>query len=107
MARATRSTTQNQEKEKDKQTDSASATALPLRPKATSKKRKRTSIPESDDQPAAKQSRTDVAIKDEGSPEPEGQLQKEHTSAQLQNAGEVPIDPVDAQKILDILEMCV
>ena len=101
MARATRSSAQ-QVQETDKQSDSGS------RGKAASKKRKRTSIAENNDQPAANQLRSgDVSIKEEGgSQEPEG-ISSVDKLPELQNAGDVPIDDGDAQKILDILEMCV
>lgn len=101
MARATRSTVAQ---EKDKLGDSSSAAS---RGKAASKKRKRTSIVENDDQPAAKQLRSDITIKEEtASQEPEDKLM-EDTFPTLQMAGDVAIDSEDAQKILDILEMCV
>ncbi|KAL6300249.1 hypothetical protein BKA93DRAFT_740856 [Sparassis latifolia] len=94
MARATRSTAQL---EKDKPAD----VGPPAR-KTGSKKRKRTSLADSGDQPAAKQVRTD--IKEEGSQEPE-----EHPPnakpVQLPGSGDVPIEPSDAEKILDVLEM--
>ena len=103
MARATRSTVA--QVEKDKQGDSPSTAS---RGKAASKKRKRSSIAENDDQPATKQLRSgDVSIKEEtASQEPEDKL-REDTLPTLQIAGDVPIDAADAQKILDILEMCV
>lgn len=108
MARTTRSATQHQEKDsKDQPTP---------RNKAASKKRKRTSLAENEDQPATKQLRSDIdgasSIKEEeGSQEPEnaasGSSLKDTTSPQLPHAGQVPIKSSDAQKILDILEMYV
>lgn len=100
MARATRSSAQQAQETSD------SATAS--RGKATSKKRKRTSIAENSDQPAAKQLRSaDVSVKEEGgSQEPDG-ISSMDKLPELQNAGDVPINDGDAQKILDILEMCV
>lgn len=102
MARATRSTVAQ---EKDKQGDNSSSAS---RGKAASKKRKRSSIAENDDQPATKQLRSgDVTIKEEAaSQEPEDKL-RQVVLPQLQITGDVPIDAGDAQKILDILEMCV
>jgi hypothetical protein len=100
MARATRSSAQ-QGQETEKQIDSATP-----RGKAGSKKRKRTSIAENDDQPAVKQPRSnDVSIK-EGSQELDG-IPAANKLPELQNAGDLPIDDADAQKILDILEMWV
>lgn len=101
MARATRSATQQE-------TDSASSSVPPTRPKAGSKKRKRQSLADSDGQPNAKQARSDSSIKEEGSQEPEGELEQQDDEAKptiLQGAGDVPINSDDAQKILDILEM--
>jgi hypothetical protein len=102
MARATRSTAQHHEKEKEKHPDNTPAT---LRNKPASKKRKRGSILDNGDQPAVKQLRTDATVKAEDSLEPESFADTK--IPQLQNAGDVPIDPTDAQKILDILEMYV
>jgi hypothetical protein len=105
MARATRSSAQ-QAQESDKQSEYSIA-ASP-RGKAPSKKRKRTSIAENDDQPPPKQLRSgDVAIKEEeGGQEPKGVPEMDRLP-ELQNSGDVPINDGDAQKILDILEMCV
>jgi len=104
MARATRSSTQ-QGQETDKQSDSAMAAT---RGKAASKKRKRTSIAENNDQPAAKQLRSgDISIKEEGGSQEPDSISSANKLPDLQNAGDVPIDDNDAQKILDILEMCV
>lgn len=91
MARATRSTVLQ---EKDKSVDTTPATR-----KSGSKKRKRTSIAENGDQPAAKQLRTD------GSQEPDEHL--EDPSRERPGSGDVPIQPSDAEKILEVLEMCV
>jgi hypothetical protein len=105
MARATRSITQQQEKEKEKLSSDIAPSAHTLKPKpATTKKRKRNSVPDNDVQPATKQLRIDLTIKDEDSQEPEGMLTK---LPHLQEAGDVPIDSVNAQKILEILEMSV
>jgi hypothetical protein len=105
MARATRSSAQ-QGQEIDKQSE-YSTTATP-RGKAVSKKRKRTSIAENDDQPALKQLRSgDVAVKEEGSGQEPDSIPDTDKLPELQNAGDVSIDDGDAQKILDILEMCV
>lgn len=93
MARATRSAAAN---EKDKPVE----VSLPAR-KPGAKKRKRTSILENGDQPATKQSRTDVKEED-------GQEQDELSGvskqAEVLGSGDVPIQPEDAGKILDILE---
>lgn len=103
MTRATRSSAQSQEL--DKQTELAANT---LRGKVATKKRKRTSIAETDEQPASKQLRSgDVSIKEEvGSHELE-EVPEADKLADLPNAGDVPIHTGDAEKILDILEMCV
>ena len=101
MARTTRSTTQHQEQEL--------VAPLPPRTKHASKKRKRNSLQDNDEQPATKQLRTDqsISIKDEQDTQESHTLNSLTTPPQLQNAGDVPIDPVEAQKILDILEMFV
>ncbi|KAH7929363.1 hypothetical protein BV22DRAFT_1057123 [Leucogyrophana mollusca] len=98
MARATRSATQHQEK--DKQPDQVSA----VRGKAASKKRKRTSLAENDEQPATKQLRGENGIKQEGSADGEETLARSRIP-DLESAADVPIDPLDAQKLLDILEL--
>ncbi|CCL98399.1 uncharacterized protein FIBRA_00394 [Fibroporia radiculosa] len=89
MARATRSSA-----DKGKQQDAA-----PTIRKAGSKKRKRNSTAEHDEQPAAKQARTD------DSQEPEEQQPTDTKVPDLLGSGDVPIDPSDAQKVLDVLEM--
>jgi hypothetical protein len=90
MARATRSSTQQHD------------VVIPAAVSRTTKKRKRTST-DSDDHPAIKQLRTDPSIngnvKEENAPQDDGKPQR------FQNAGDIPIDSGDAQKILDILEM--
>jgi hypothetical protein len=102
MARATRSSAQ-QGQETEKQIESATP-----RGKPASKKRKRTSIAENDDQPATKQLRSgDVSIKEEGGGQGLDGIPGVDKLPDLQNAGDVPIDDADAQKILDILEMWV
>ncbi|KAH7914449.1 hypothetical protein BJ138DRAFT_1079332 [Hygrophoropsis aurantiaca] len=98
MARATRSATHHQEK--DKQIDQA---ANP-RGKASTKKRKRTSLAETDEQPATKQLRAENGLKQEGTPDSEEPLSKIKVP-DLEPVADVPIDPLDAQKILDILEL--
>jgi hypothetical protein len=102
MARATRSSAQHGH-DPEKQSDYS----LTSRAKAASKKRKRTSIADIEDQPATKQLRNgDFDIKEEGSSqEPEG-IPPMDKLPELQNAADAPINDADAQKILDILEMC-
>lgn len=102
MARATRSSAQQVQEAEKQSSDPPNATP---RGKAASKKRKRTSIAENDEQPAAKQSRSaDPTIKEEGeSHEPEDTVGM-GSLLELPNAGDVPIDAGDAQKVLDILE---
>lgn len=98
MARATRSSAAN-----EKQSEPA-----PTRGKVAavaSKKRKRGSVAEIEDQPSAKQLRSgDSSIKDEEVSDTQPTTEQPPT---LQNAGDVPINSDDAQKILDILEMYV
>lgn len=101
MARATRSSAAN-----EKQSESAPP---PTRGKAAaaSKKRKRGSVAEIEDQPSAKQLRSgDSSVKDEED-NFEAQQPSNEQLPTLQNAGDVPINSEDAQKILDILEMYV
>ena len=99
MARTTRSTT-TQEKEK---------TIEPVHTarKGGNKKRKRNSVADSADQPAAKQSRVDEDVKEEGSQVSEEQQPAEITQPELPSSGDVPIPAEDAEKILEILELCV
>jgi hypothetical protein len=104
MARATRSTVHNHEKEKEKEKHPEN-TLTTIRNKPLSKKRKRGSILDNQDQPLAKQLRPDATIKAEDSLEPDSF--SDSKVPHLQNAGDVSIDPVDAHKILDILEMYV
>ncbi|KAF8845437.1 hypothetical protein BDN67DRAFT_1065294 [Paxillus ammoniavirescens] len=98
MARATRSATQHHEK--DKQPDPSTS----ARGKSSTKKRKRTSLADNDDQPAQKQLRTENAIKEENPQDDDDKFNK-RKPPELELAGDVPIDPSDAQKILDILEL--
>jgi hypothetical protein len=96
MARATRSATQQQDKDKPQDQ------VLAHRAKSTAKKRKRVSLPE-DDQPAAKQHRGENGIKEEST---DDKLSK-GKFPELDHVADVPLDPVIAQKVLEILEMCV
>lgn len=100
MARATRSSAQA---DKDKPQGS---TPAPRKPNA--KKRKRTSNADADadtdangEQPSAKQPRTEDSL------EPEEQQPADVKEPGSQGSGDVPIEPSDAQKILDVLEVCV
>lgn len=88
MARATRSSA-----DKGKQQDVA-----PTIRKAGSKKRKRNPTAEHDEQPAPKQARTDDNQESEEQP-------TDIKVPDLLGSGDVPIDPSDAQKVLDVLEM--
>ncbi|KIK99899.1 hypothetical protein PAXRUDRAFT_822265 [Paxillus rubicundulus Ve08.2h10] len=97
MARATRSATQHHEK--DRQPDPSTS----ARGKSSTKKRKRASLADNDDQPAQKQLRTESAIKEENPQDDDDKFNKRKLP-ELELAGDVPIDPLDAQKILDILE---
>ena len=97
MARTTRASAAN-----EKQNDPAPPPTRGKTAAVASKKRKRGSVAEIEDQPSAKQLRSgDSSIKDEevSDAQPTDQLPI------LQNAGDVPINSDDAQKILDILEM--
>ncbi|KAI0063213.1 hypothetical protein BV25DRAFT_1907287 [Artomyces pyxidatus] len=98
MARATRSAKHQDDKQNEQPPEPTTST--PSKAKAGSKKRKRTSISGPEEQPSAKQARTDDAeIKEEdvGQDRP--------VDHELKGAGDVPLDPEDAQRILDILEM--
>jgi hypothetical protein len=92
MARATRSSTQQHD------------IVTPSSASRTTKKRKRTSTADTDDHPAIKQLRTDGAINGDVQETITAQEDREKLQ-QFQNVGDVPINPEDAQKILDILEM--
>ncbi|OJA20988.1 hypothetical protein AZE42_11617 [Rhizopogon vesiculosus] len=94
MARATRSATQHQDKDKPQDQ------VLPHRAKPGAKKRKRVSLPE-DDQPAAKQHRGENGIKEETT---DDKLSKGKLP-ELEHVADVPLDPLIAQKVLEILEM--
>ncbi|KAG0697796.1 hypothetical protein DFH29DRAFT_944660 [Suillus ampliporus] len=94
MARATRSATQQHEK--DKQPDPG----LAQRAKQSTKKRKRVSLAD-DDQPATKQHRGENGIKEEST---DDKLSKGKLP-ELDHAADVPLDPLIAQKVLEILEM--
>ncbi|KAG1749669.1 uncharacterized protein EDB91DRAFT_1108978 [Suillus paluster] len=94
MARATRSATQQHEK--DKQPDPG----LAQRGKQSTKKRKRVSLAD-DDQPAAKQHRGENGIKEEST---DDKLSKGKLP-ELDHAADVPLDPLIAHKVLEILEM--
>ena len=117
MARATRSTAHNQEKErekgkekekeKEKDEQHTDLPNTPSRSKLASKKRKRGSLPETDEKPPVKQSRTDATFKTEDGVDQDSLPARDSTLARLPNAGDVPVDPSDAAKILDVLEMYV
>jgi hypothetical protein len=96
MARATRSATQQQDKDK------LQDPVLPHRAKSSTKKRKRVSLPE-DDQPPAKQHRAENGIKEETTDDKfsKGKF------PELDHVADVPLEPAIAQKVLEILEMCV
>jgi len=98
MARATRSGAA-QHQEKDKHSDSS-------RQKHPTKKRKRTSLADNDDQPPLKLHQPENGIINERNSE---QQQKPPFRGlpQLEPAGDTPLVPTDAQKILDILELSV
>lgn len=97
MARTTRSTTTQ---EKEKTIDHVQ----PAR-KGAARKRKRTSLSDAADQPAAKQSRVDDDVKEEATPDPEEPQPAEPSLPELPSSGDVPIRPDDAESILEILEM--
>lgn len=97
MARATRSTKQ--------QTKEPELTPPPAKVKGA-KKRKRTSLADPDGQPAAKLSRT--ASEDVEQPKEEDPQTEDAPAAPVRpSVGDLPIDPDDAAKILDVLEMSV
>ena len=97
MARTTRSAT-TQEKEK------TINHAQPAR-KGAPRKRKRSSLSEPADQPATKQSRVDGDVKEEAPPDPDEPQPAEPAHPEPPSSGDVPIQPDDAEKILEILEM--
>ncbi|KAA1468381.1 hypothetical protein DENSPDRAFT_869651 [Dentipellis sp. KUC8613] len=101
MARATRSAKHQEEVTKDKPADAPALTPARAATKG-SKKRKRTSVADPDEQPLAKQQRNDDAVKEEAGEHADLQ---EQTTADVKGAGDVPINSEDAQRILDILEM--
>ncbi|KAI0033733.1 hypothetical protein K488DRAFT_84682 [Vararia minispora EC-137] len=101
MARATRSSNKQDEKPKE------NGTLLVPKPspgKASGKKRKRISNAESDDQPAPKQPRN--GGDDDGSVKLEdGDILQEHEpDSEMLGTGDVPLDPRDAERILETLE---
>jgi hypothetical protein len=120
MARATRSSVQTVEKDNDDGTENKSAPAVVAASAATTaaamsnkanKKRKRMSMAvDSEEQPAPKQAK---AVKEEEQEDPSQDLPQSHQNEieiklqGIKGAGESPISPEDAQKILDILEMYV
>ncbi|KAJ3543008.1 hypothetical protein NM688_g5911 [Phlebia brevispora] len=97
MVRVTRSTTTQ---EKEKTIDQSQ-----LSRKSSNRKRKRNSIADAAEQPAAKQSRVDADIKEEATADPEEPQQVQPTLPELPSSGDVPIQQEDAEKILDIFEM--
>lgn len=101
MARATRSSATHLHSEKDKLTDLPSST----RTKTFTKKRKRTSIQDNDDHPPPKQLRSDSAIKQENHLDTDDDNPARSKLQNLQLTADVPIDPSDAQQILDILTL--
>lgn len=98
MARATRSGAA-QHQEKDKHSDTS-------RQKHSTKKRKRTSLADNDDQPPLKLHQPENGIINERNSE-EQQKPPFRGLPELELAGDTPLIPADAQKILDILELCV
>ena len=97
MARVTRSSTQIQEKDKHSEL---------TRNKQVSKKRKRSSIGDTDDHLTKLLRAQPLANGDSTHPLPGPNAQDDCNIASLPNAGDVPIGLEIAQKILDILEMC-
>ncbi|KAG1716775.1 hypothetical protein ID866_373 [Astraeus odoratus] len=100
MARATRSAAAQHHQERDRQPDPSTAT----RPKPSTKKRKRPSLPDNDDQPPPKQHLAENGIKDERNDDTDENLSVRKLP-DLELAGDVPMDPSDAQQILDILDL--
>lgn len=98
MARATRSSaTQDKDKPHDP----------PQAQRKNAKKRKRTSIADSSEQPALKQPRTDDDIKEEDEQKPLDTFSHHILEINLPSTGDVPIQPEDAEKILQVLSVCV
>lgn len=109
MARATRSSKQQAK-------EPSPAPSPPPKPKGGPKKRKRTSLAEPDGQPALKLSRTASEETERAVKEEDAQAPKQEDAAppavtpavpERPTVGDLPIDAADAQKILDVLEMCV
>lgn len=100
MARATRSSATQLHNEKDKLPDPPSA-----RTKSSTKKRKRTSIADNNDHPPQKQLRSDTTIKEENQPDIDDDNPTTSKVHNLPLAADVPIDPSDAQQILDIVAL--
>jgi len=96
MARTTRSAAQQQDKDKHQDP------VLAQRAKPTTKKRKRVSLPD-EDQPAPKQHRGENGIKEEST---DDKFSKPKFP-ELDYVANVPLDPIFAQKVLEILEMFV
>lgn len=99
MARATRSTAALQH-EKDRLSDPSSL----VRARQSTKKRKRISLADNDDQPPLKQRHAENAVKEEQNLDDDEKLSSRRLH-DLDLAADVPIDPSDAQKILDILAL--
>lgn len=97
MTRATRSSTTH-EKEKAVETP-------PAPRRAAAKKRKRTSIADTSEQPVNKHARTQDGIKVEGSQDAEEQPVEAVSKPELPSSGDVPIRSEDAEQILEVLEM--
>ncbi|THH17222.1 hypothetical protein EW146_g3546 [Bondarzewia mesenterica] len=103
MARATRSAKQQDDKPKDLLTDVTNPG--PARVKGASKKRKRASIAEHEDQPASKLPRNGEAVIKEEEQGESAIAENELEPLEFQGAGDVSMNSEDAQRILDILEM--
>ena len=102
MARTTRSTASVQEKDKSVET-TTTAVLPPSRIKSKSKKRKRDSAVEHEDQPATKTVRHDTSV-DEDQQEDKDNVDSTYVPP-LPTSADAPLDPLNAQQILDILEM--
>lgn len=109
MVRATRSTVIQQDTDVAKISGASPSPPLP-KVKQAGRKRKRSSAPTEDEQPSLKQQRSDVVMEVET-------LNEEQTESldsispqeyqELQFVGDLPLNDVEATKILDILEACV
>ena len=104
MARTTRS---QQKHSDDTSINLATSHPSSSKPKSPTKKRKRTSVPPPEDQPATKLPRNDDAA-DRNVVDDQTQLDSvDEAQVDFKGVGDLPLDSQLAQQILDILELSV